>query len=139
MYGGVSVSLLYNSRRLVPLTRPMIRNTTCCFEAPFCLLLLDAGLPKSHIPTAGAKRSGANAWASAHALSMVTWYHQKIVNGYCLFEPLLLRVLIMNLQIVSVISCHPALQMLSVGVSFIPTLAFCPPNMHIFQSLHTKS
>ena len=101
--------------------------------------LLEARLPKYHISTAWAKRSGANAWASAHALSMVTWYHQKIVNGYCLFEPLLLRVLIMNLQIVSVVFCHSALQMLSVGVSFIPTLAFCPPNMHIFQSLHTKS
>ena len=28
------------------------------------------------------ERSGASAWASAHALSMVTWYHQNIVNGY---------------------------------------------------------
>ena len=50
--------------------------------------------------------SEANAWASAHALSMVTWYHQKIVNGYHLimftrlFKPLLLKALIMNLQIV---------------------------------------
>ena len=26
--------------------------------------------------------SAANAWASAHALSMVTWHHQNIVNGY---------------------------------------------------------
>ena len=26
--------------------------------------------------------SEATAWASAHALSMVTWYHQNIVNGY---------------------------------------------------------
>jgi len=42
--------------------------------------------------------SEANAWASAHALSMVTWYHQNIVNGYHLimfthlFKPLLVRV-----------------------------------------------
>ena len=61
---------------------------------------LESRLPKYHISTAWAKRSGANAWASAHALSMVTWYHQKIVNGYCLCEPLLLWVFIMNLQIV---------------------------------------
>ena len=26
--------------------------------------------------------SEATAWASAHALSMVTWYNQNIVNGY---------------------------------------------------------
>ena len=26
--------------------------------------------------------SEANAWASVHALSMVTWYNQNIVNGY---------------------------------------------------------
>ena len=181
------------------------------------LLLLEAGLPKYHISTAWAKRSGANAWASAHALSMVTWYHQKIVNGYCLFEPLLLRVLIMNLQIVSLIFCHSALQMLfdhyfvlytsqvdrilsswnkfspcasrsrsacvkhghvvpsknccwpvlgyvhpwnfgskenlntewcldavhpicqSVGVSFCPTHAFCPPIIHISQNPNSKS
>ena len=70
----------------------------------FCVIHHNS--PKYHISTAWAKRSGANAWASAHALSMVTWYHQKIVNGYHLimfirlFKPLLLKVLIMNLQIV---------------------------------------
>ena len=51
---------------------------------------------------------------------MVTWYHQKIVNGYCLFEPLLLRVLIMNLQIVSLIICHSALHILFGHLFFIP-------------------
>ena len=30
--------------------------------------------------------SEANAWASAHALSMVTWYLQNIVNGYHLIK-----------------------------------------------------
>ena len=43
---------------------------------------IEAELPKYHISTARAKRSGASAWASAHALSMVTWYNQNIVNGY---------------------------------------------------------
>ena len=66
----------------------------------FTVGLFEAKPPKYHISTAWAKRSGANAWASAHALSMVMWYHQKIVNGYCLFKPLLLWVFIMNLQIV---------------------------------------
>ena len=37
--------------------------------------------------------SEANAWASAHALSMVTWYHQNIVNGYHLISwPLVSRI-----------------------------------------------
>ena len=50
---------------------------------PACRIgLLEARLPKYHISTARAKRSGASAWASAHALSMVTWYNQNIVNGY---------------------------------------------------------
>ena len=43
---------------------------------------IEAELPKYHISTARAKRSGASAWAWAHALSMVTWHHQNIVNGY---------------------------------------------------------
>ena len=48
-------------------------------------------------------------WASAHALSMVTWYHQNIVNGYHLirfthlFRPLLVRVLMVKFPIVSLI------------------------------------
>ena len=41
---------------------------------------IEADLPKSHISTARAKRSGASAWALGHALSMVTWYHQNIVD-----------------------------------------------------------
>ena len=50
---------------------------------PACRIgVLEARLPKYHISTARAKRSGASAWASAHALSMVTWYNQNIVNGY---------------------------------------------------------
>ena len=62
--------------------------------------------------------SEANAWASAHALSMVMWCNCQIVNGYyliiftLLLKPLLLRVLIMNFQIVGVIFCHSALHML---------------------------
>ena len=53
--------------------------------------------------------SEANAWASAHALSMVTWYHQNIVNGYHLirfthlFRPLLVRVLMVKFPNVSLI------------------------------------
>ena len=59
---------------------------------------IEAELPKYHISTARAKRSGASAWAWAHALSMVTWHHQNIVSGYHLimfthlFKPLLVRV-----------------------------------------------
>ena len=75
---------------------------------------IEAELPKYHISTARAKRSGASAWASAHALSMVTWYHQNIVNGYHLimfthlFKPLLVRVLMMKFPIVSLIFVtHP--------------------------------
>ena len=50
---------------------------------PACRIgVLEARLPKYHISTARAKRSGASAWASAHALSMVTSYDQNIVNGY---------------------------------------------------------
>ena len=50
---------------------------------PACRIgLLEARLPKYHISTARAKRSGASAWASAHALSIVTWYNQNIVNSY---------------------------------------------------------
>ena len=51
--------------------------------------------------------SAANAWASAHALSMVMWYHQNIVNSYHLiklthlFKPLLVRVLMVKFPIVS--------------------------------------
>ena len=64
--------------------------------------------------------SVANAWASAHALSMVMWFNHQIVVGLCLvmvtdillFKPLLLRVLIMNFQIVSLIFCHSALHMI---------------------------
>ena len=64
--------------------------------------------------------SVANAWASADALSMVTWSNHHIVVGQCLvmdmdtllYKPLLLRVLIMNFLIVSLIFCHSALQML---------------------------
>ena len=48
----------------------------------FCVIHHNS--PKYHISTAWAKRSGANAWASAHALSMVMWYNQKIVVGQCL-------------------------------------------------------
>ena len=72
--------------------------------------------------------SVANAWASAHALSMVMWFNHQIVVGQCLvmdtdilfeyvlftllFKPLLPRVLIMNFQIVSLIYCHSALHMI---------------------------
>ena len=71
--------------------------------------------------------SVANAWASADALSMVTWFNHQIVVGQCLvtdmdllfeyvhpsIETLLLpRVLIMNFQIVSLIFCHSALHKL---------------------------
>ena len=48
----------------------------------FCVIHHNS--PKYHISTAWAKRSGANAWASAHAISMVMWYNQKIVVGQCL-------------------------------------------------------
>ena len=47
-------------------------------ENLFCVIHHNS--PKYHISTAWAKRSGANAWASAHALSMVTWYHQNVVD-----------------------------------------------------------
>ena len=82
-------------------------NTSCKISlelvvpvlVPACRIgLLEARLPKYHISTARAKRSGASAWAWAHALSMVTWHHQNIVNGYHLimfthlFKPLLVRV-----------------------------------------------
>ena len=84
----------------------------------FCVIHHNS--PKYHISTAWAKRSGANAWASAHALSMVTWYNQNIVNGYRLIifahlfklKPLLLIVFMMNFWIVSVIFRHSALHML---------------------------
>ena len=82
----------------------------------FCVIHHNS--PKYHISTAWAKRSGANAWASAHALSMVMWYNQKIENGYCLimftllFKPLLPRAFIMNFQVFSLNFCHSALQML---------------------------
>ena len=46
---------------------------------PACWIgLLEARLLKYHISTARAKRSGASAWASAHALSMVTWHNQIV-------------------------------------------------------------
>ena len=47
-------------------------------ENLFCVIHHNS--TKYHISTAWAKRSGANAWASAHALSMVTWYHQNVVD-----------------------------------------------------------
>ena len=73
----------------------------------FCVIHHNS--PKYHISTAWAKRSGANAWASAHALSMVMWYHRNIVNSYHLikfthlFKPLLVRVLMVKFPNVSLI------------------------------------
>ena len=57
---------------------------------------------------------------------MVMWFNHHIVVGRCLvmdmdtllFKPLLLRVLIINFPIVSLIFCHSALHML-IGHSFI--------------------
>ena len=62
--------------------------------------------------------SVANAWASAHALSMVMWSNPQIVVGYylnmltLLFKPMMLRVWIMNFQMISLIFGHSALHML---------------------------
>ena len=71
--------------------------------------------------------SVANAWASAHALSMVMWSNHQIVNGYylnmftLLFELLLLRVFIMNFQMVSFFFCPSTLHILFGRLFFLYT------------------
>ena len=66
--------------------------------------------------------SGANAWASAHALSIVMWYHQQIVVGlrlvmdtdtletFVLYKlPILSDVLMLHIQLAILLCCHSAL------------------------------
>ena len=66
--------------------------------------------------------SEANAWASAHALSMVMWYHQQIVVGlrlvmdidmletFVLYEiPILSDVLMLHIQLAILLCCHSVL------------------------------
>ena len=68
--------------------------------------------------------SGATAWASAHALSIVMWYHQQIVVGLCLVMdtdtletfvlyklPILSDVFMLHIQIAILLCCHPVLLM----------------------------
>ena len=77
--------------------------------------------------------------AAAHALSMVMWYHQK----NCCW-PVLGYVHPWNFGSKEnfntewcLDAVHPICQ--SVGVSFCPTHAFCPPIIHISQSPNSKS
>ena len=97
----------------------------------FCVIHQNS--PKYHISTAWAERSGANAWASAHALSMVTWYHQKIVVGHCsvMFHPWNFKPQILNDVLM--------LYILFANLLGCPTHAFCPPIKHICQSPNSKS
>ena len=66
--------------------------------------------------------SVANAWASAHALSMVMWFNHQIVVGQCLvidtnnlktfilFKLLMLSdVLMLHIQLVILLCCHSVL------------------------------
>ena len=66
--------------------------------------------------------SVANAWASAHALSMVMWYHQQIVVGlrlvmdmdmleiFVLYKiPILSDVLMLHIQLAILLCCHSVL------------------------------
>ena len=68
--------------------------------------------------------SGANAWASAYALSMVMWYHQQIVVGlrldmdmetletFVLYKlQILSDVLMLHIQLAIVLCCHFVLLM----------------------------
>ena len=68
--------------------------------------------------------SVANAWASAHALSMVMWYHQQIVVGlrlvmdmdmletFVLYKiPILSGVLMLHIQLTILLCCHSVLLM----------------------------
>ena len=68
--------------------------------------------------------SGANAWASAHALSIVMWYHQQIVVGlrlvmdtdtletFVLYKLLILSdVLMLHIQLAILLCCHSVLLM----------------------------
>ena len=66
--------------------------------------------------------SGANAWASAHALSIVMWYHQQIVVGlrlvmdtdtletFVLYKlPILSDVLMLHIKLTILLCCHSVL------------------------------
>ena len=66
--------------------------------------------------------SEAKAWASAHALSMVIWYHQQIVVGLRLVMdmdileifvlhkiPILGDVLMLHIQLAILLCCHSVL------------------------------
>ena len=68
--------------------------------------------------------SGANAWASAHALSIVMWYHQQIVVGlrlvmdtdtletFVLYKlPILSDVFMLHIQLAILLCCHSVLLM----------------------------